>query len=120
MNSSTYVDLEHDYSILTGAGYCTTGAITNLADYGTPNNMTVTDSYMEGDAGADLYTGKAGACGTPNIVVTNNAFSDDNGYNGTDFVNFWTTVGNTWSGNYIAESGATLGSFPEPVTSSGC
>jgi hypothetical protein len=120
MNSSTYVDLEHDYSILTGAGYCTTGAITNLADYGTPNNMTVTDSYMEGDAGADLYTGKAGACGTPNIVVTNNAFSDDNGYNGTDLVSFWTPSGNTWSGNYIARNGRRLGPLSEPRSSTDC
>ena len=117
MNSSAYVDLQHVYSILTGAGYCTTGAISNLADYGIPSNMTVNDSYMEGDTGADLYTGKPGACGTPDIIITNNAFSNDNGYEGTDFVNFWTTVGNTWSGNYVPETGAALGPFP---ISDGC
>jgi hypothetical protein len=110
MNSSTNVIIEHSYSIMSGARSCTTGAITNLADYGPPNNMTVDNSYMEGQGGADLYTGKANACGTPNIVITHNAFSRNNGYNGTDFVNYWTPVGNTWSGNYIAETNATFNS----------
>lgn len=117
MNSSDYETLQDDYSILTGAGYCTTGAITNLADYGAPSHMTVEGSYMEGDTGADLYTGKAGECGTPSIVIENNAFSNDNGYSGTDLENYWTGTGNTWSGNVIAETGAT---FKEPGTDSTC
>jgi hypothetical protein len=119
MNSSTYVDLQHVYSILTGAGYCTTGAISNLADYGIPSNMTVNDSYMEGDTGADLYTGKPGACGTPDIIITNNVFSNDNGYNGTDLVSYWDAAGNIWSGNHTARTRA-LASFGEPGTSDGC
>lgn len=117
MNSSDYVTIEDSYSILTGAGYCTTGAITNLADYGPPNNMSIVGDYMEGDQGADLYTGKAGSCGTPNIVVKDNAFSSQNGFNGTDMVDYWTPTGNTWSGNYVAETGRAV---PEPAKQSGC
>ncbi len=105
MNSSTHILIEHSYSIMTGAADCTTGAITNLADYGTPSDMTVDHTYMEGDGGVDLYTGKQPVCGTPDIDITNDAFSEDNGYNGVSFVNSWTWQGNTWSGNYIAETG---------------
>jgi hypothetical protein len=117
MNSSTYVVIVHSYSILTGAGYCTTGAITNLADYGTPHDMTVANSYMEGMAGADLYTGKGDDCGTPDMVIANDAFSADNGYGGRDVVNQWTDSGNSWHGNYIAETSAP---FLEPGTSREC
>ncbi len=105
MNSSTYILIEDSYSIMTGAADCTTGAITNLADYGAPSNMTVDHTYMEGDGGVDLYTGKAPICGTPAMVITDDAFSSDNGYNGTAYINSWTPKGNTWSGNHYAETG---------------
>ena len=97
IDSAQYVTIKHSYSILTGAGYCVTGAITALADYGLPHDITVDSSYMEGITGADLYTGSPNACGKPNIAITNNALSNDNGYSGTKTVLQWTPTGNTWS-----------------------
>lgn len=109
MNSSDNFTIEHSYSIANGAGSgCVTGAITNLADYGTPHDFTVDNSYMEGISGADLYTGKGSSCGTPNVVITNDAFSSDNGYGGTQLADYWTPTGNVWSGNHIAETGVAL------------
>ncbi len=112
IDSANNVTIEHSYSILTGAGYCVTGAITALADYGLPHDITVDSSYMEGINGADLYTGSPHACGTPNIVITNNAFSSDNGFSSTDYVLQWSPAGNVWSGNTIAETGAAFDNPP--------
>ncbi len=117
LNSSMYVTVSHSYSIMTGAGYCATGAISNLADYGPPRHYAVRDSYAEGILGADLYTGKAGACGTPGIVVIGNALSRNNGYGGKDTINYWTSAGNVWRGNYVPETGA---AYPEPSGPQGC
>ena len=117
LDSSNYVTIEHTYSIMTGAGYCATGAISNLTDYGPPGDYTVDDSYAEGVLGADLYTGKAGGCGTPRIVITRNALSRDNGYGGTDTINYWTDKGNVWRGNYVPETGRR---YPEPPTANDC
>jgi hypothetical protein len=115
-DSSNYVTIEHSYAIATAAGNCATGAIDDLGDYGAFGHDVVDSSYAEGGLAADMYTGRAGACGSP-YTVTNNALSNDNGYNSTDTINYWTDTGNTWSGNYVPETGA---AFPEPPTSSGC
>jgi hypothetical protein len=115
-DSSSYVTIEHSYAIGTGAGYCITGAIDDLGDYGAFGHDVVDSSYAEGVDGADMYTGRSGNCGTP-FQVTNNALSNDNGYNGTDTINYWTDTGNRWSGNYVPEFGLY---FLEPPTSVGC
>ena len=102
IDSASYVTIEHSYSILTGAGYCVTGAITALADYGPPTHDTVDSSYMEGITGKDLAWG----CGSTHSTVTNNAFSSSNGYGGTDYVDRFNAniPGQVWTGNYVAES----------------
>jgi hypothetical protein len=117
LNTSDYVKIQHTYSILTGAGYCVTGAISNLADYGRPHDYTVVHSYAEGVLGADLYTGRPGKCGTPRIAMIRNALSRDNGWGGTDTINYWTDKGNVWRGNYVPETGRP---YPEPPTVKGC
>jgi hypothetical protein len=107
LDSSTYVKVEHSYAIMTGGQSYVTGAITLQSDWGPPRNITVDRSYAEGDNGMDM----TGGCGTLNIVFTNNALSKDNGYSSTDYVGGFATrsttsahVGNTWTGNYVAES----------------
>jgi hypothetical protein len=115
-DSSDFVTIEHSYAIATAAGNCATGAIDDLGDFGSFGHDVIDSSYAEGGDGADLYAGRPGACGTP-YRVTNNALSNANGYNDTDTINYWTDSGNTWSGNYVPETGK---AFPEPRTSRGC
>ncbi len=111
IDSGSYITIEHSYSVLTGAGYCVTGAITALSDWGPPTHDTVDNSYMQGIKGMDLAWG----CGSTYNAVTNNAFSDDNGYNGTDYVSRFESngAGNVWKGNYVPE----LSNKPVPLPS---
>jgi hypothetical protein len=115
-DSSNYVTIAHTYAIADATGGCATGAIDDLGDYGSFGHNIIDSSYAEGDLGVDIYTGRSGTCGTP-YQVTNNALSSSNGYSGTDYIAYWTDSGNTWSGNYVPETGKAL---PEPRTSSGC
>jgi hypothetical protein len=107
ISSSSYVTVEHSYVTLTGAGYCVTAAINGQADHGPPSHDTIENSYLEGIYGTDLLWG----CGSTYSSVAHNAFSSNNGYSGTDYVGSFETqatnpaaLGNTWVGNYVAES----------------
>jgi hypothetical protein len=102
MNSSTYVTIDDSYAIMTSYP-CVTGAISLQNDYGTPDHITVQNSYGEGVGGMDF----TGSCAT-NTLVRNNAFSNDNGYGGLDFSVRADNPGITWTGNHVAETGASL------------
>ncbi len=101
-NSATNVRVEHSYLIASGTSDgCITAAFMNGGSYGPPHGDSIEHSYLEGLAGADLQEG----CGSTDIQVTDNAFSDNNGYNGTDFVYGFDSRdrGNVWRGNYVPE-----------------
>jgi hypothetical protein len=103
VNSSTDVTVEHSYLRATGTDDgCVTAAFMNGGSYGPPSNDTIEGSYLAGVAGADMQEG----CGSTNIHVTGNAFSDDNGFKGKDFIYGFDIhdAGNVWTGNYVAES----------------
>jgi hypothetical protein len=109
---SSYVTVEHSYSIMDGGDNCVTGAISIQPGPPTPNNITVDRSYAEGGDGADVN----GGCGEPNIVFTDNALSNNNGYNGQLTVTYYKDgPGNVWSGNYMSETGKPFGD-PSPTT----
>ena len=108
-DSATNVTLEHSYLRATGTSDgCISAAFMNGGSYGAPSDDTVDNSYLEGVTGADMQEG----CGSTNVHVTNNAFSGDNGYNGTDYVYGFDgrNAGNVWSGNYVPE----LSKVPAP------
>jgi hypothetical protein len=104
LDSSAYVTVDDSYAIMTGDP-CVTGAISLQSDWGSPSHITVQNSYGEGVGGMDF----TGGCAT-NTTVTHNAFSNRNGYNGSDFAYYFNdgSSGNNWSGNKVPENGATL------------
>lgn len=110
---SAYVTVEHSYSMMDGGGdNCVTGAISIQPGPPTPNNITIDRSYAEGDDGADVN----GGCGGPNIVFTDNALSNNNGYSGQLTVTYYEDgPGNIWTGNYVPETGKPFGD-PSPST----
>jgi hypothetical protein len=122
VDGSEYVTAEHDYISGAGGGDCVTAAVAFLGvDFGHPNHDTVDSSFIEGGVQPgggrpDAYFGKLTDCAT-NLMVTNNAFSDNGGYGGptTDpnqlVVEYAPGSTNTWSGNTIPETG---GSMAEP------
>lgn len=83
-----------------------TGAVQFLASWGPGNDLTINRSYLEGGVGADFATDARAY----NIRITNNAFSNDNGWGGTTFVYGYNKAnpGNVWTGNYIPQTGAPL------------
>jgi hypothetical protein len=104
MNSSTYVTVRASYAIMSGYP-CVTGAISLQNDYGPPDHITIQNNYAEGGGGRDF----TGGCAT-STTVTNNAFSNHNGYGGSNFADYFdaSSSGNNWSGNTVVETGATV------------
>lgn len=101
-DSGVDIAVEHSYLQATGTSDgCITAAFMNGGSYGPPSNITVHDNFLEGTAGADMQEG----CGSTNVSVTDNAFSDQNGFSGTDYVYGFDRrdAGNVWSGNYVPE-----------------
>lgn len=101
-DSATNITVEHAYLRASGSSDgCITAAFMNGGTWGPPSNITLDKSYLEGFSGADMEE----ACGSTDIRVTNNAFSDHNGYNSTDYVYGFDRydAGNAWSGNYVPE-----------------
>jgi hypothetical protein len=101
-DSGTNVTVEHSYLIATGTSSgCVTAAFMNGGSYGPPSTDTIDHSFLDGESGADML----GACGSTDIHVTDNAFSRNNGYGGTDYVHGFndSDAGNAWSGNYVPE-----------------
>ncbi len=121
LDSATGTEIEGSYIIGDGSCNCDGGgvseAVAMLQDYGKPDDNTVTDSYLEGDTNYDAGFG----CGS-GMVVTNNAFSNDDGDMQAPAVWFIpANPGNRWSGNYIVNnSGTNIGTFAEPLGSDGC
>ncbi len=62
------------------------------------------DSYGEGADGEDTHAG----CGSTNSAYIDNSLSNHNKDYGSGFVA--SDSGNTWSGNYVAETGKGVGS----------
>lgn len=83
-----------------------TGAVQFLASWGPGNDLTINRSYLEGGVGTNLATDSRAY----NIRVTDNAFSNVNGYGGTSFVYGFNknNQGMVWTGNYIPQTGASL------------
>ena len=100
-DSATNVTVEHSYTRASGGNGYVTGAFMNGGTWAPPSNITLDNSYLEGDTGVDVQEG----CGSTNVHVTNNAFSNNNGYGGTDFVYGFDSndAGNQWTANYIPE-----------------
>lgn len=101
-DSGLYITVEHSYLQASGTSdNCITAAFMNGGSYGPPAHVRIDRSFLEGYAGADMQEG----CGSTYVVVTGNAFSDNNGYGGTDYVYGFDRqdTGNVWSGNYVPE-----------------
>jgi hypothetical protein len=114
LDSSTYVTVEHSYAITTNGGGNATGALDAQQDWGPIDHVKLDRSYLEGIEGVDVEW----SCGATNSAITNTAFSSDNGYNSTDYIDYYNTnPGDTWSGNYIPETGAR---FRDPSPAYGC
>jgi hypothetical protein len=119
-DTATNSSVEHSYLDASGTSSgCITAAFNFETDWGPGNNLTLNNSYLAGHDGADI----SGGCDTTNFRVTNDAFSSNNGYSGTDYANYFNAkgVGNVWSGNYVPE----LGNAPAPppkgnIGSDGC
>ena len=103
-DSATNVVVEHSFLRASGTStQCVNSAFMNGGSWNPPSNDTIDNSFLAGVAGADMQEG----CGSTNVHVTNNAFSSENGYDGTDYVYGFNPkdAGNTWSGNYVPEMG---------------
>ena len=104
---ASHVTLRHAYAIASGGNGFVTAAL-NLQDWAGsgPTDVVAENNYLEGVTGVDLI----GSCASTHNRITDNAFSSDNGYGGRDYVSYFRTdsgalaaVGNTWTGNYVAE-----------------
>ena len=106
-DSGSNVTIDHSWVSATGAPTMT-GAVQFLASWGPGNGLTINNSYLEGGVGADLATDSRAT----NIRITNNAFSNVNGYGGTNFVYGFNPngSGNVWTGNYVPQTGKNLNS----------
>lgn len=101
-DSASNVTVEHSFLRATGTStQCVNSAFMNGGSWNPPSNDTIDSSYLEGVYGADMQEG----CGSTGVRVTNNAFSSDNGYGGTDYVYGFDShdSGNVWAGNYVPE-----------------
>ncbi len=110
-DSGNHVTVEHSYLYDNAAGDVT-AAFMNGGSWSPPDHITVDSSFLEGGRGADMQEG----CGSSYITVTNNAFSSDNGYDGTDYIYGYdpSSTAMAWSGNYIPETGQ---AFAQPADS---
>jgi hypothetical protein len=104
-DSGNAITIDHSFINAKGTS-SVTGAVAFLASWGPGNGLTINASYLEGNRGADL----ALAPENQGIRITDNAFSADNGYDGTTFVYGFNPAnpGMVWSGNHIPQSGAPL------------
>lgn len=106
-DSGSNITLDHNFLEAGSTGYVT-AAVQFLASWGAGQNLTINNSYLEGGGGANFATSPSNY----NIRVTNNAFSNNNGYGGTNFVYGFNKAnqGMVWSGNYVPETGQTINS----------
>jgi len=104
-DSGGRVTVDHSFVSSTGTSYVT-GAVAFLASWGPGHDLTINESFLEGGEGADLAIAPVNT----GIRITNNAFSNVNGYDGTTFVYGFdpSNPGMVWSGNRIAQTGAEL------------
>lgn len=125
LDSASSADIEHSY--INGQGACGWGgepacngggiadSVAILADYGSPNHITINDSYMEGDYGFDSSFGGCPPHDGSYMTVTNNAFSNSYG-DGKSYARAWWAAGpgNVWHGNYTTSrtAGARMGPAP--------
>jgi hypothetical protein len=104
-DTSNNVTVNHNWLSAVGGG-AVTGAMVFNATWGTAHHGTVTNNFLQGGNGADARF----APDQHNMVVKNNAFSNNNGYGGTTFLYGWNNnqPGMVWSGNYVPETGKNL------------
>jgi hypothetical protein len=104
-DSGNNITIDHSWVSAVGAGYMT-GAVQFLASWGPGTGLTINNTFLEGGVGADLATDTRAT----NVRITNNAFSNNNGYGGTSFVYGFNRsgAGNVWTGNYVPQTGAAL------------
>jgi hypothetical protein len=110
-DSSAYVTFNHGWIMTndptqpsSGEG-CSTAALAGGSDYGPQDHVVIENSYGEGVTGEDAHWG----CGATNSGFIDNALSTHAKDQASEFGISGT---NTWSGNTVAETGATV---PEPA-----
>lgn len=107
-DTATNTDIEHSYitADCLGSSCPTTGALFMGESYGNSSGLTINDSYLEGDAGADVAIG----CGNTDITVRNDALSSNSSTYGDESGHgrFSWGANGTWSGNYDPQTKSTI------------
>lgn len=106
-DSSSFVTFNHgwvmtDDATQQGPDGCSTAALAGGADFGPQDHVVIENSYGEGVTGEATHAG----CGSTDSAFIGNALSS----NSKDFDSGFEAgnAGNSWSGNTVAETGASL------------
>jgi hypothetical protein len=106
-NGGSNLTIRHSWLKASGPVEVVTGAVAIVG--GSPGTgVTVDSSYLEGTTGTNIL---AGGSVVDHVVITNNALSPNNGWNGTQFGTHFDErlPGNVWQNNYDSETLAPVG-----------
>jgi len=103
-DSGVNIVIRHSWVATDATSTWTTGAVNFGGSWGTSHDLTLDNNFLAGITGTDLNVHSSHT----NLRITNNAFSNKNGYGGGMFYTSSGALHSSaiWSGNYVPETNA--------------